>query len=169
MPETTEDIDATFQRDFRDAMAALAATACLVTAAEGEARLGRTVTATFSLAVDPPAILVSIKAGSDLATMIRRTGGFSFAMFAEAQRPVAEAFAGQLPAADRFGRGDWLRWSSGHPRLQGAVAAMDCVLAGEMETSGHFLFTGHPQDIALDRHRRPLVWHDRGFNAVHPL
>lgn len=157
------------QRDFRDAMAALAATTCVVASAEGGTRVGRTVTAAFSLAVEPPAILVSIRAGSDLASMIRRAAGFSFAMLSEKQRPVAEAFAGKVPDAERFGHGEWDSWPSGMPRLNGSVAAMDCTLGGEMETGGHILFIGHPREIALERGRRPLVWHDRTFNAVQPL
>lgn len=154
---------------FRNAMASLAATACVVTAAEGRDRLGRTVTAVFSLGIEPPAILVSIQAGSDLAAMIRRQGGFSFAMLQDDQQDVSLAFAGRVAAAQRFQHGDWAAWPSGHPRLRGAVASMDCTLGGEMETAGHILFIGHPQRIDLDEARKPLIWHNRGFTTVQPL
>ncbi|AJE49034.1 flavin reductase family protein [Celeribacter indicus] len=154
---------------FREAMASLAATACLVTAREGDRRLGRTVTATFSLNVNPPRILVSVAATSALAAMVQRKGAFSFAMLAEDQATVADAFAGKTAAERRFEHGDWAQWSSGHPRLLGAVASMDCVVAGEIELEGHILFVGAPHQMALDAGRPPLVWHHRRYNSVQPL
>uniref|UniRef100_UPI003BAC1D7C flavin reductase family protein n=1 Tax=Stappia sp. TaxID=1870903 RepID=UPI003BAC1D7C len=157
------------QQDFRDAMASLAATACLVTAGSGPDRLGRTVTAAFSLSVDPPALLVSIAAGSALASRIRETGGFSFAMLSETQHDICDAFAGKEVAARRFDHGSWREWPSGQPRLSGAVAVMDCVVLGEMEVAGHILFAGGPREIDLGEGLQPLVWHSRRYHAVCPL
>lgn len=155
--------------DFREAMSSLAATACLVTARDGETRLGRTVTAAFSLTAKPPAILVSIDAAAPLTAMIRKQGGFSFAMFAEGQQSVADAFAGKVLAEHRFEHGDWSEWSSGHPRLAGTVASMDCAVIGEIDLGSHVLFAGGLREIALDRAAKPLVWHHRQYNAVQPL
>ncbi|SDO96126.1 flavin reductase [Lutimaribacter pacificus] len=155
--------------DFRDAMASLAATACLVTARDDERRLGRTVTAAFSLSAEPPAIMVSIDRRAALADAIRRRRGFSFALMSTAQRDVADAFAGKVPAEGRFEHGEWQDWPSGHPRLGGAVAAMDCAVIGEIELGGHVLFVGGLREIALNREAMPLVWHHRQYNAIHPL
>ncbi|MAS41701.1 MAG: flavin oxidoreductase [Rhodobacteraceae bacterium] len=165
---TTDTMDET-QRAFREAMAALAATACVVTAADGETRVGRTVTAALSLAVAPPSLLVSVDAGAHLASLIRARGGFSFAMLQADQQSVAEAFAGSVAAERRFDHGAWTAWPSGHPRLRGAMVAIDCKLAGEIETADHVLFVGHPNHIDLADVRRPLVWHDRRFSTVRPL
>ncbi|WP_118137439.1 flavin reductase [Oceanicella sp. SM1341] len=154
---------------FRDAMAALAATTCLVSAAGDGRRTGRIVTAAFSLAVEPPSVLVSIRADSELAAVIGRTGGLSFAMLGEVQRPVAEAFAGGTPAEQRFRHGDWRAWPSGHPRLLGAVACMDCTVSDEAVMAGHRLFAAVPRRIDFDKTRAPLVWHDRRFCGVRPL
>ncbi|MBW6418801.1 flavin reductase family protein [Celeribacter sp. PS-C1] len=156
-------------QDFRDAMASLAATACLVTAGEGDTRRGRTVTAAMSLTATPPAILVSIDAKSELAALIRKSGGFSFAMLAEGQRAVADAFAGKTAPEFRFAQGAWDAWPSGHPRLENAVAAMDCAVIAEIDLGTHILFAGGLSGIVLDRAARPLVWHDRRYNAVQPL
>ncbi|MGR3375385.1 flavin reductase family protein [Salipiger abyssi] len=157
------------RRDFRDAMASLAANACVVTARGGEERLGRTVTAAMSLSVEPPAILVSIDAASPLAALIRREQGFSFAMLSETQQAVADAFAGKLPPEERFDAGSWGAWQSGQPRLDEAVAIMDCAVIGEIGLAGHILFAGGVRDIALDYSRSPLVWHHRRYNSVYPL
>ncbi len=167
--EQVTDTATDMQLAFREAMAALAATACVVTAAQDDERVGRTVTAALSLAVDPPSLLVSIDARARLATLVRAQGGFSFAMLQADQEAVARAFAGMGPREHRFEHGTWETWPSGHPRLRGAVAAMDCVLAGEIETGDHVLFVGRPQHIDLSETRNPLVWHGRQFNTVRPL
>ena len=157
------------QHTFREAMAAMAATACVVTAAQGDERVGRTVTAALSLAVNPPSLLVSIKAEARLASLIRAREGFSFAVLQSDQHSVAESFAGKGPRERRFEHGSWEAWPSGHPRLRGAVAAMDCVLAEEIEIGDHVLFVGRPQHIDLSDTYSPLVWHGRRFSTIHPL
>ncbi|SEK99567.1 flavin reductase [Roseivivax marinus] len=157
------------QRAFREAMASLAATACVVTAAEGDERVGRTVTAALSLAVDPPSLLVSIDAGARLASLIRARGGFSFAMLQADQQAVAEAFAGKISRERRFEHGTWETWPSGHPRLRGAIVSMDCTMVGDIETEDHVLFVGRPHAIDLAATRTPLIWHDRRFQTIRPL
>ena len=107
------------RQGFRDAMASLGATACVVTARRGDRLIGRTVTSVFSLSVDPPSILISIAIGSELAEAIAETYGFSFAMLAEPQRAIADAFAGRGDPEKRFDHGNWTEWPSGHPRLAG--------------------------------------------------
>ncbi|MAW85955.1 MAG: flavin reductase [Phyllobacteriaceae bacterium] len=151
---------------FRDAMASMAATACLVTTQCGAERLGRTVTSVFSLSIEPPAILVSIDMSSRMADHIVRTLGFSLSMLAQGQQAIADAFAGKGDPERRFDTGRWLAWESGHPRLWGAVVAMDCALLGAMETGTHVLFAGGIVDIDLASARAPLIWHDRQYKAL---
>jgi flavin reductase len=157
--------DAIDGREFRDAMASLAASACVVTAREGAERLGRTVTAVLSLSADPPAILISIDADSALAAAIRACGGFSLAILADNQRDIADAFAGGEHAERRFGFGTWRDWPSGHPQLAGAVATLDCAVIGEIATASHVLFAGGPQGIEIDGTKGPLIWHDRRYKT----
>ncbi|MEF2074780.1 flavin reductase family protein [Consotaella aegiceratis] len=153
-------------RSFRDAMASMGSTACLVTTRLGAERLGRTVTSVFSLSVEPPAILISIDRTSRLADHIAKAQGFSFAMLAEDQQAVADAFAGRGDPERRFDTGRWLSWVSGHPRLQGAVAAMDCTVLGTIETATHILCAGGVVDIELTPDRTPLVWQQRRYRAL---
>ncbi|RLQ85268.1 flavin reductase family protein [Notoacmeibacter ruber] len=154
---------------FREAMASLAATACVVTAAVGDERVGRTVTAALSLAVDPPSLLVSIDTNAHLASLIRECSGFSFAMLQAGQQTVAEAFAGKVPRDQRFEHGEWEAWPSGHPRLRSATVAMDCALVENIVTEDHVLFVGRPLAIDLAENRAPLIWHDRRFTTIRPL
>lgn len=166
--EAGEDSTSADPQVFRDAMATLAATVCVVTCGSGDARLGRTVTAAISLGVAPPAILVSIAANSELADRIRQKGRFSYAMLSEGQDDIADAFAGMLPSEERFFAADWISWASGEPRLLDAVAAMDCRVADAFEAEGHMLFVGHVQEIARSTRRKPLLWYGRRYGTVSP-
>src|SRR5215217_5248199 len=120
--------------EFRAAMSAMASTVSVVTARRGDERIGRTVTSMLSLSMDPPTILVSIDIMSRLADLIAKTGGFSFAMLADDQQDIGDAFAGRVEAGERFNVGQWIDWPSGHPMLTGAVSALDCDVIGSIET-----------------------------------
>lgn len=151
---------------FRDAMASMGSTVCLVATQLGGERLGRTVTSAFSLSAEPPVMLVSIGKAGRLAGDITKAGGFSFTMLAEGQQAIADAFASHGDSGPRFDMGGWLSWESGHPRLPGAAAAMDCAVIGAIETETHVLFAGGVVDSAVSADRAPLMWQRRHYTSL---
>lgn len=155
--------------EFRSAMAAVASTVSVVTARRGDEVIGRTATSVISLSATPPALLISIDIVSRMADIIAKTGGFSIAMLADDQALVADAFAGRLDPADRFGAGDWSRWPSGNPMLLGAVTAFDCEVIGAMETGTHVLFAGAIIEAETTTSRTPLLWQRHGYHGIGPL
>ena len=157
--------DAVPASQFTGAMSTLAASVTVVAARDDVQRYGRTVTAMLSLSAEPPAILVSITRDTELAQTIQTSGRFSLSVLAESQQAVADAFAGWGPA-DRFGEADWTEWASGQPRLEGAVASFDCVLAGSIELDTHILYAGIVMHTASFPDRAPLLWHRRGYGRL---
>ncbi|WP_119306956.1 flavin reductase family protein [Cohaesibacter haloalkalitolerans] len=154
--------------EFRGAMAALAASVCVVTAGKGKARQGRTVTAAFSLSIDPPTILVSIDAHASLAALMHEEQEFSFAQLSEKQQGIADAFAGKVVPEKRFDEGNWSQWPSGTPCLFDAVTTFDCEVTAEIDLSGHRLFAGRIRSMILDNSLPPLIWHQRRYTSVLP-
>jgi len=152
--------------EFRAAMAAMASTVSVVTARRGEEVIGRTVTSMLSLTMNPPTILISIDIMSRLADIIAKSNGFSLAMLADDQQAVGDAFAGGLPAAERFTVGDWSRWPSGHPMLLGAVTALDCDVIGAIETGTHVLFAGAIIEAETTTSRLPLLWQRHRYHTL---
>ena len=152
--------------EFRAAMAAMAATVSVVTARRGDERIGRTVTSMLSLSMNPPTILVSIDIMSRLADFIAKTGGFSFAMLADDQQDIADAFAGRVEAGERFNVGSWSHWPSGHPMLTGAVSTLDCDVIGAIETGTHVLFAGAIVEAETATSRAPLIWQRHQYHGV---
>lgn len=155
--------------DFRDAMACMASSVCLVTVRQGDKQLGRTVTAVLSLSLEPPSVLVSIDAASELAKAVIQAKGFSFSLLSSAQRDIADAFAGHVAPQDRFKIGDWAQWPSGHPKLGAAVIGMDCQLGNYINMGDHLLFVGYATSVETDAHSEPLVWHKRKYRALEPV
>ncbi|WP_332690537.1 flavin reductase family protein [Devosia sp.] len=152
--------------EFRSAMAAMATTVSVVTARRGEERIGRTVTSMLSLSMNPPTILISIDIMSRLADLIAKTGGFSFAMLADDQAAVADAFAGRVAPQERFSAASWSEWPSGHPMLLGAVTALDCDVVGSMETGTHVLFAGAVVEAETTTSRSPLLWQRHQYHQL---
>ncbi|WP_244557417.1 flavin reductase family protein [Devosia lucknowensis] len=152
--------------EFRTAMSGLASGVTVVTARRGDERVGRTATSVMSLSAQPPALLVSIDIVSRLADLIAKTGGFSLAMLSTEQTDVADAFAGQVPAEQRFAIGDWGAWPSGQPQLRGTVTSLDCEVIGAMETGTHVLFAGAIVEAESDPGRAPLIWQRHGYREL---
>lgn len=150
---------------FTDLMSHLAAAVCVATAGADGERFGRTITTAVSLSTEPPSLLISITRGTDLARLIVEAKGFSLSLLAEDQRAIGDAFAGRGDLADRFTVGDWDRWPSGHPRLRGATAVIDCSLAGIIEMDTHYLFAGIPV-ASQTSERPPLIWHKRSYQRL---
>ncbi|WP_196260899.1 flavin reductase family protein [Pelagibacterium limicola] len=150
---------------FADTMSTLAATVCIATAAAGDRRLGRTVTAVTSLSAQPPSLLVSITRGSDLEKLIAETGRFSLNLLAEGQEAIGDAFAGRSPVAERFSVGIWEKWASAQPRLAGAATNIDCRVAACIEMDTHCLFVGVLVASEISD-RRPLLWYRRGYRTL---
>nr|WP_319486064.1 flavin reductase family protein [uncultured Cohaesibacter sp.] len=162
----SEHPDGISSTEFRGAMAALAASVCVVTAGKDKERQGRTVTAAFSLSIDPPTILVSIDAHASLADIMHEQQEFSFALLSEKQQGIADAFAGKVAPEKRFDEGNWSLWPSGTPYLFDAVAAFDCEVSAEIDLSGHRLFAGRIRSMVLDNSLPPLIWHQRHYTSV---
>lgn len=152
--------------EFRAAMAAMASTVNVVTAKRGEERIGRTVTSMMSLAMTPPTVMVSIDIMSRLADIIAKTSGFSLAMLADDQQTVGDAFAGGLPAEERFNVGSWSQWPSGQPMLLGAITALDCEVIGAIETGTHVLFAGAIIEAETTTSRMPLLWQRHHYHRL---
>jgi flavin reductase (DIM6/NTAB) family NADH-FMN oxidoreductase RutF len=151
---------------FRDAMACLGSTVCLIASHDGRQRHGRIVTAAISLSVEPPAVLAAIDIASPLAEIILRAQSFSYSVLSERQWAIAEAFVSRGEPEKRFEHGAWGSWTSGQPRLGGTVASMDCRLIGEMKTASHLLVIGGVVDIDTCADAGPLIWHRRKFARI---
>ncbi|MCZ4578136.1 flavin reductase family protein [Gordonia westfalica] len=147
--------------EFRDVMARVCTPVAVITAFDDERPHGTTVSAFTSLSMGPPMILVSLDRGSDLLSIIRRTGRFGVNVLAHDQADVALRFARK--GADKF---DGIAWSgsSALPRLDGASGWLACTTESLVDGGDHVVALGNIVETGLTP-AAPLTYHDRVFGT----
>lgn len=152
---------------FLKGMSRMASTVSVVTTDGRAGRQGVTVSAMCSVSADPPMLLVCIHHQSRTVEAIRANNVFCVNVLSEAQRPVSEVFAGQLPSEEdqRFSAVAWLAGATGAPRFAGALAAFDCRVEEIHRAGTHFIFIGRVEQTHLDD-GRPLVYGNRNYCTV---
>lgn len=164
LPLSSSVTPAVSAQEFKDAMAKLAFSVCVVTARQGEEQLGRTVTSFLPLSAEFSQIVVSIDVRSRIIDLIGTCKKFSVSFLSEDQSGVADIFAGKGNQENRFSIDHWDYWPSGNPKLVNAVLAMDCELVGSIDIGDHMLFVGVVTETALDAGQL-LLWMDRTYHA----
>ena len=134
----------------------------LLTAGEGTARAGLTVSSLMVAHGEPAHVLALVDPDSDLADTLRDTGRGAVQLLSWEHRDLAEAFAGLAPApGGLFRLGSWQQTGWG-PVLEGVSAWAGFTLAGEPASVGwSALVDGVIEEVHLGDPVDPLV-HRRG-------
>lgn len=150
------------EETFREAMGAICTPVAVVTAMDGERPHGTTVSAFCSLSMRPPLVLVALDRGSDLLTLVRRSGRFGVNVLEQDQRTLARGFARK--GTDKFADVRW-RAADGLPRLDGAGLWLACAVEELLEGGDHVIVTGMVHAAEHDA-REPLLYQRRDFRAL---
>lgn len=140
-------------------------TVVTTTSAAGEP-VGTTASAVSALSLDPPLVLVCLARASETLAQIADRRRFAVNVLSDAQRHLSDNFAR---------RGDGAAWSDvvhrageeglGNPRLDGALAVLDCELTERVDGGDHEIVVGRIHELEVgDGGLRPLV-HFRGTYA----
>lgn len=134
----------------------------LLTAGEGTARAGLTVSSLMVAHGEPAHVLALVDPDSELADRLRETGRGVVQLLAWEHRDLAEAFAGQAPApGGLFRLGTWQQTTWG-PLLDGVSAWAGFALADRpTEVGWSALVDGVLEEVHLGEPVEPLV-HRRG-------
>jgi flavin reductase (NADH)/cob(II)yrinic acid a,c-diamide reductase len=153
---------------FKQAMRHCAGAVALVTVgAEHGRRTGLTVTSACSLSDNPPSLIACVNRNARAHGRIREERAFAINFLHEEHAALALTFSGQkgVNGDDRFAFGQWRRGVTGAPVLTDAVAAFDCVLAQEFETTTHSIFIGEVRAVSHAAHATPLVYLRSSFHT----
>ncbi|UPJ57744.1 flavin reductase family protein [Bradyrhizobium sp. 192] len=155
-------------KDFKQAMRQCAGAVALVTVgAEHGKRTGLTVTSACSLSDSPPSLIVCVNRNASAHARIREEGAFAINFLHEDHAALALTFSGQkgVNGDDRFAFGQWTRGATGAPVLTDAIAAFDCVLAQEFETTTHSIFVGEVRGVSHGAEATPLIYLRSSFHT----
>jgi flavin reductase (DIM6/NTAB) family NADH-FMN oxidoreductase RutF len=149
----------------RRALGQFATGVTVVTTVDADGRpLGTTATAVASLSLDPPLVLVCLKRDSTTRSAILGHRAFAINVLAEEQEELSANFARRGTSAS-WRECEHDRWASGCPRLDGALASIDCTVEDILDGGDHEIVIGRVRDAGADhRPRRPLL-HWRGRYA----
>ena len=91
------------------------------------------------------------------------------ASLASADQALADSFGGRgsLKGADRFAAGRWRTLASGAPILDGAVGAIDCVLAETFRFHNTTIAVGRVAAFDLSERADALVFFGGGYRRLH--
>ena len=123
----------------------------IITAGEGEARTGATVTSATALSVEPPRMLVSLNRTSSTWPVVERFGHFCVNIVGPLLVGLANQFAGRggLKGPDRYRGASWTTLASGAPVLEDAASAIDCEIEEVLERHSHAIVIGRVVGIRV--------------------
>jgi flavin reductase (DIM6/NTAB) family NADH-FMN oxidoreductase RutF len=123
--------------------------------------VGTTASAVSALSLDPPLVLVCLARTSETLAELSTHRRFAVNVLAEDQRHISENFArsGEQAVWDEI---DHRTGPGGAPRLEGALAVLDCELEQSVPGGDHEIVVGRIRELELGQEDvRPLI-HFRG-------
>ncbi|MFT3866500.1 MAG: flavin reductase family protein [Solirubrobacterales bacterium] len=158
---TTPAIDSGF---FREVMAQVPTSVCVVAADHVEGPAGLSVGSFVSVSLDPPLVGVFVAATSTSWPRVAAARSFCISVLADDHEHVSRRFA--VSGGDKFGGLEWGRSPGGAPRLPGAVAWVDCELEAEYPAGDHTFVLGRVIELGAGPEADPLLFHRGGYRRI---
>ncbi|MGI5499050.1 flavin reductase family protein [Lentzea sp. CA-135723] len=137
----------------------------VVTAATPDGPIGVTVGSFTSVSLDPPLVVFYCGLRSASAAAIVRAGAFCVNVLSARQHAVCAGFAAR--DGDRFACCTWHPAANGAPRLDGAVAWVECAVEENFPAGDHLAVVGRV--TLLDAAGgAPLVFHRGRLTGLAP-
>ncbi len=152
------------ESQFRDVLGHYCSGVTVITALDGDEPVGFACQSFQSLSLDPPMVSFAPAKSSTTWPRIRRSGWFAANVLAEDQHDLCRQFA--VSGGEKFDGVAWRPGPSGSPVLDGALAWIDCEIAGEAEGGDHVIVLGQVLDLASNGGSRPLLFYRGKFGAL---
>jgi flavin reductase (DIM6/NTAB) family NADH-FMN oxidoreductase RutF len=152
--------------DIRKAFGLRPEPVCAITTCDewGE-RIGMTATAVSSVSLDPPMLLICVKAKALIASSLRAGMPFVVHFLTAEQEEVARRLAS--PIEDKFQGVSHRMNATGAARLDAAGAILECEPGQIHEAGDHIVVIGHVTRVDIgDTDAPALLFHGRGFTTV---
>ena len=149
---------------FRSSLRLIASTVALVTAAHDNRRGGLTATATCSLSVDPPLMLVCVNRRARTHGFMRESDRFCINYLGAQHGELARLFSVQLEDSEgKFSIGTWGVSAFGNPILLDSLATIECSVHRRIDEGTHSVFIGTVLAATKRSEFDPLVYVQGGF------
>jgi 3-hydroxy-9,10-secoandrosta-1,3,5(10)-triene-9,17-dione monooxygenase reductase component len=147
---------------YRTVLGHFASGVAIVAAMSPTGPVGLTCQSFFALSMDPPLVAIAPGLSSTSWPLVAEAGAFCVNVLANDQELVCRGFA--VPGADKFAGVDWSPTANGSPRIEGALAWLDCTIERVDEAGDHYLVVGRVHDLGSST-GDPLLFYRSGFGT----
>lgn len=123
---------------------------------------GLTANAFMSVSLDPPLVLISVRASSRFNQWVRRDVRYGINFLAESQRPLSMHFGGRPDD----GRQVQFANEAGTPLLDGSLAQMVLRTVDVHPAGDHYLYVGEVEYLRFGESERPLVFYGGKYRQI---
>jgi 3-hydroxy-9,10-secoandrosta-1,3,5(10)-triene-9,17-dione monooxygenase reductase component len=141
----------------------------VVTARAGGEPVGMAANSFTSVSLEPPLVLFCAGVESETWPRIREAERFCVNVLGHHQRELALSFARK--GSDRYDGVKLVERDDGPPRLDGAIAHVDCRIEAEYPGGDHKIVVGHVLELAVSEAdaaalEEPLIFYRGGFTTA---
>jgi flavin reductase (DIM6/NTAB) family NADH-FMN oxidoreductase RutF len=162
-----EKADEALAGTMRQAMRRLAASVVIVTANDGNRRYAMAATASTSVSMEPPSMLVCVNRNASIYPILEKQDYFCIIVLGHHHHEISMACSGKTKGEERFAVGDWQTdTDSGTPYLADAPASLICAKAELHPYGSHGIFIGRVKSIRLHGSVTPLIYVDGRYTTT---
>jgi flavin reductase (DIM6/NTAB) family NADH-FMN oxidoreductase RutF len=137
----------------------------VVSAIESGEPVGMTCQSFTSVSLDPPLVSFLPARTSTSYPRIRDAGRFTVNVLHEGQERLCQDFS--IRGADKWAGVEWAPGTQGAPRLEGALAWIDCELWKELDAGDHLIVLGRVLDLQAATDGAPLLYYQGRYGRLH--
>ncbi|OLT27325.1 hypothetical protein BJF79_01625 [Actinomadura sp. CNU-125] len=158
---TARPVDA---RAFRDVLGRFASGLVVITGLPDGEPAGFTCQSFTSLSIAPPLVACCPSRTSVSWRRIRATGAFCANVLSDGQRATSDLFAQRRD--DKFAEVAWCPGETGAPRIEGAVAHIECEVESVHAGGDHEIVIGRVVALSGSAGHRPLLFYRGRYAAL---
>jgi len=128
----------------------------VITGRAGELPVGLAIGSFFSVSLEPSLVGFCAARTSSSWLKIKQSGRFCANVLAHDQQKLCDRFA--LSGRDKFRGVRWRADASGAPRLDGALAWVDCTIDAVHDGGDHEICIGRVAALGIERDCAPLIF-----------
>lgn len=153
---------------FRNLWRSFGSAVALVSTEHGGDRHSMLATATTSVSMDPPSLLVCVNRSASSHAALKERGAFSLGIMPSASHDIGAAIA-TAASAERFNHGHWNQLSQtgdvteGLPWLSETQATLFCSIGASMDYGTHTIFVANVLHATGSSSDDPLLYCDGRF------
>jgi 3-hydroxy-9,10-secoandrosta-1,3,5(10)-triene-9,17-dione monooxygenase reductase component len=150
------------QGEFRAVVGHFASGVVLVTGIHEGDPAGFACQSFFSLSLEPPLVAIASGKSSTSWPKVSSSGSICINIMSADQEALARTFS--QSGTDKFAGVGWISGTDGAPRLQGALAWLDCLIQEIHDAGDHWLVTAQVKELE-SRPGEPLLFYRGGFGG----